>query len=210
MNKEELKELVCKTVDENAERIIEIGERILAKPEMGYREFETSKLIKEEFERLGIPYRDKLAITGVKANLAGKAHEARVAVIGEMDAVLCSNHPTADMVTGAAHACGHNAQIAAMLGAAIGLSKIGGELDGDVCFFAVPAEEYVEIGFREKLAERGDIKFLGGKQELIRIGEFDDIDMAMMVHAQGNCPEAKHFMDGKGTGFVAKKVDFIG
>ena len=210
MNASDIKARVCEEIDRHAEEIIKIGERILAKPEMGYREFETSAVAKEVFDKLNIPYRDKLAITGVKANLKGRESRARVAVIGEMDAVTCSTHPTADPVSGAAHACGHNAQMAAMLGAAFGLSAVAGELDGDVCFFAVPAEEFVEIGFRSKLRDRGDVQFFGGKQELIRIGEFDDIDMAMMVHAQGNCPENAVHLDGGGIGFVAKTVDFIG
>ena len=185
MDKSELKRLVCDRIDAESERIMAIGERIFKKPEMGFREFDTSALVKEELEKLGIPCKSGLAVTGVKGNLKGRESLARVAVIGELDAITCATHPGADPITGATHACGHNIQIAAMLGAAMGLSAVAGELDGDVCFFATPAEEYVEIGYREKLRERGDIEFFGGKQELIRIGAFDDIDMAMMVHAQG-------------------------
>ena len=210
MTKQELKALACKIIDERAEDIIKIGEKILAHPEMGYREFDTSRLVCEELEKLGIPYRSGLAVTGVKGNLTGRSSLARVAVIGELDAVTCSTHPLADAVTGAAHACGHNAQIATMLGAAMGLSAVAGELDGDVCFMATPAEEFVEIGFRSKLRERGDLEFFGGKQELVRIGEFDDIDMAMMVHAKGDAPEGSCFLDSDGIGFVAKTINFIG
>ena len=210
MTKEELKARVCAAIDRESDRIIEIGRKIFENPEMGYREFKTAELVKTEFDRLNIPYRDRLAVTGVKANLKGKSDKARVAIIGEMDAVICRSHPAADEVTGAAHACGHNAQIATMLGAAIGLNEIQGELDGDVYFFAVPAEEYVEIGYREGLKEKGLIEFFGGKQELIRIGEFDDIDMAMMIHAQGNTPSNTVYLEGGAIGFVAKTVNFIG
>ena len=210
MNISEMKRRVCEIIDVHSEEIIAIGEKISKSPEMGFREFATSALIKDELEKLGIPCRDKLAVTGVKANLAGRQSLARVAIIGELDAVTCRTHPTSDPVSGAAHACGHNAQIAAMLGAAMGLSAVSGELDGDVCFFATPAEEYVEIGYRENLREQGSIDFFGGKQELIRLGEFDDIDMAMMVHAQGSTPENAVFMNGGSLGFVAKKIDFVG
>ena len=48
MTKQELKELACKAIDEKAAEIIAIGEKILAHPEMGYREFDTSSLIKAE------------------------------------------------------------------------------------------------------------------------------------------------------------------
>lgn len=210
MNKSDLKRLVCDRIDAESERILAIGEKIFKKPEMGFREFDTSALVKEELEKLGIPCKSGLAVTGVKGNLKGRESLARVAVIGELDAVTCATHPGADPITGATHACGHNIQIAAMLGAAIGLSAVAGELDGDVCFFATPAEEYVEIGYREKLRERGDIEFFGGKQELIRIGAFDDIDMAMMVHAQGADDSNSFYMGARGLGFVAKTVNFIG
>lgn len=210
MTKAELKAKVCEIIDTRAEDIYAIGEKILKKPEMGYREFDTARLVAEEFEKLGIPYQAGLAVTGVKGKLAGKNSLAKIAVIGELDAVISPTHPEADPTNGAAHACGHNVQIAVMLGAAMGLSKIAPYLDGDVCFFATPAEEYVEIGYREKLLERGDIRFFGGKQELIRLGEFDDIDAAMMVHAQGSTPQREAFLDGSSLGFVAKSVDFLG
>ena len=210
MTKSELKAKVCEIIDARADDIYAIGEKILKKPEMGYREFNTATLVAEEFEKLGIPYKTGLAVTGVKGNLTGGKSLARVAVIGELDAVISPTHPEADPTNGAAHACGHNAQIAVMLGAAMGLSKIAPYLDGDVCFFATPAEEYVEIGYREKLLERGDIQFFGGKQELIRLGEFDDIDAAMMVHAQGSTPQREAFLGGSSLGFVAKSIDFLG
>lgn len=210
MTKSKLKTKVCEIIDARADYIYAIGEKILKKPEMGYREFNTANLVAEELKKLGIPYKTGLAMTGVKGNLAGRKSLARVAVIGELDAVISPTHPEADPTNGAAHACGHNIQIAVMLGAAMGLSEIASYLDGDVCFFATPAEEYVEIGFREKLLERGDIQFLGGKQELIRLGEFDDVDMAMMVHAQGSTPHREAFIGGSSLGFVAKSIDFLG
>ena len=210
MTKKELKALVAGIIDERAEDIIRIGESILARPEMGYREVETARLVRQELEKLSIPYRDGLALSGVRGEICGRAHRARVAVIGEMDAVVCALHPFADTVSGAAHACGHHAQIASMLGCAMGLSAIAGELDGDVSLFAVPAEEFVEIEYRARLCERGDITLLGGKQELIARGEFDNVDMAMMVHAKGNAPEGAVYTVGPGMGFLAKKINFIG
>ena len=210
MDKQLLKRVVCEEIDRNSGKIIKIAEHILANPELGYKERATAEYVKEQLSSLGIPCRDGLALTGVKGRLKGGRSEAHVCVIGELDAVLCNTHPTANKESGAAHACGHNAQLAAMLGVAIGLSKYASELDGDVTFFAVPAEEFVEIGYRDSLAKDGKIKYLGGKQELIRLGEFDDIDAAMMVHAQGNTTGNEVFIDGGSLGFVAKTVEFIG
>lgn len=55
-------------------------------------------------------------------------------MIGELDAIICPKHPRADEVTGAAHCCGHNVQIANMLAVAIGLQAEGvlPELNGEV------------------------------------------------------------------------------
>ncbi len=212
MEKEKLKSIICEEIDANKDQVISIGRKILGSPEMGFKELKTSALIKETFERLGLEYKDKLALTGVKAQLRGRICECRVAVMGEMDAVLCPAHEFADTNTGAAHSCGHNAQVAAMLGVAIGLIKSGAMkyLDGDVVFMGVPAEEFVELEYRQKLKDKGDISYLGGKQELIKEGEFDDIDMAMMVHSQANTPEKKIFLRGGSTGFIGKTVSFIG
>ena len=66
-----------------------------------------------------------------------------MALIGELDGLVVAGHPERDPMTGAAHACGHNAQVAAMLGAAMGLldADAFAHLAGRVVFFAVPAEE---------------------------------------------------------------------
>lgn len=185
MNKQELKDLVCKEIDKNQEKIISIGQKIFEKPELGYKEFETVKVAEEVFNELNLPYENELAITGAKAWLKGKSEKVNLCIMGELDAVLCPEHPFADVTTGAAHSCGHNAQIAAMLGAAMGLTLTNANeyLDGNIAFIAVPAEEPVEVEFRQRLIDAGKIKFLGGKQELIKIGALDDIDMTIMFHS---------------------------
>ena len=47
---------------------------------------------------------------------------------------------------------------------------------------AVPAEELVEVEFREDLRQRGVIGYYGGKQEFLRRGYMDGVDMAFMFH----------------------------
>jgi metal-dependent amidase/aminoacylase/carboxypeptidase family protein len=83
-------------------------------------------------------------------------------------------------------------------------------LSGRVVLFAVPAEEYIEIEFRDGLRQQGKIEFLGGKPELIRLGEFDDVDMAMMCHADSDTGGKKLVSSGTNTGTVAKRIEFIG
>ncbi|MBQ6895567.1 MAG: amidohydrolase [Clostridia bacterium] len=207
-----MKNKIFDAIDKNRDSIIECGEYILNNPELGYKEFKTSKRVKDEFEKLCIPYEDNLAITGVKGTIGKKDAKINVCIIGELDAIKCFEHPYADKESGAAHACGHNAQIAAMIGAAYGLVKSGvlDMLDGKVTFFAVPAEEFVELEYREQLVKSGKISYMAGKQELIHIGAFDDIDMAMMIHSHALTPEFKVYVNGTSLGFDTKQITFEG
>jgi len=213
MNREELKARVAAEIDRHQDEIIAIAERIWGDPELGFKEFRTAQLVMEEFGRLDLPQRSGLAITGVKAIAASGKPGPTVAIIGELDSILVADHPSANPETGAAHCCGHNAKIANMLGAGIGLIEAGmlPELSGRVALMAVPAEEYVEIAYRSELRRQGKIEFLGGKSELVRLGEFDDVDIAMMVHTSSQDFMAGVFGSSESSnGFVGKNARFIG
>ena len=209
MDRESIKKAACAAIDRERERIIAAGEAILRRPELGYREEHTSALVREAFARLGLTEVSFPALTGVKGWLRGGGRTS-VAVMGELDAVVSPRHPFADPVTGAAHACGHNAQIAAMLGCAAGLAAVRAHLDGDVCFIAAPAEEYGEIRYRRELVEAGAIRYLGGKQQMIAEGAFDDVDMAMMVHSETGAAGPHVVTGGWSSGFIGKAVRFLG
>ena len=75
---------------------------------------------------------------------------------------------------------------------------------------AVPAEEYIEIEYRDTLRTLGKIEFLGGKPEFIRIGEFDDVDISMMMHTTSVPEEKQLCISGTNNGTVAKRITFIG
>jgi len=216
VNKDELKRKVCEAIDRRRDEVIAFGEELFHTAELGYKETNTAKRIAEKLAGLGLVVTEGLALTGVKARLKGNREGPTVGVIGELDALLCPDHPRAHPQTGAAHVCGHHAQLAQVFGVAIGL--VGGEvmeeLGGDVALFAVPAEEYVEIEYRLDLKEKGEIEFLGGKQELVRLGEFNDIDLVisthLKAHSEEELPLKKAIAGGTGNGFVAKKVRFLG
>lgn len=212
ISKEELKRRACEAIDKNRDKIMELGDSIFAEPELGFKEFKTADKIKKVFDELNYEYRDGVAITGVIAPLKGRSSKMKVAILGELDAVVAPGHRCADPSTGAAHSCGHNAMIASLAGAAYALKDTGimEELDGDIVLMAVPAEEYVEIEYRNALREEGKIHFLGGKQELIRLGETDDIDIMVMQHAMPNNIGGKAIAHMSMNGFVGKLVRYIG
>ncbi len=210
MTKEELKVEALRNIDQSREEIIGLGEQIFSHPELGFKETNTARLVRDTLAGLGLPHREGLALTGVRGDLDGRNPGPRVMVMGELDAVVCPLHPQADPLTGAAHSCGHNAQIASMLGAAMGLTPLAGELDGSVAFVAVPAEEYVELEYRERLREEGKIEFFGGKQEFLRLGLFDDIDMGMMVHSHAGLEDRRFLIGCYSSGFIGKLIRFTG
>ena len=211
--REELKRIVCDVIERWKPEIIDVAKSILRNPETGFNEEGTAALVAQKFEELRVPYRRGLAITGIKGLIQGGARPGpRVAIIGELDSLLVFEHPHSNPDTGAAHACGHNAQIAMMLGATIGLQtpEVLRELSGSIVPFAVPAEEFVEVEQRLELREEGRLEFLGGKQELIRLGEFDDVDMAMMCHTASDMGERMFSMGGTSNGHMVKYVQYTG
>ena len=211
MNKKELKKRVLAAIEENKETIIAAGRKIYSNPEFGYKEFETTKTVSDFFKNeLGLEVEEKIAYTGCRARINEDKSGPKIAILGELDGISCSEHPDANSI-GASHTCGHNVQIAGMLGAAVGLIKSGvfKELDGKIDFIATPAEEFIELAYRSKLKAEGHIKYFGGKQELIRKGTFDDVDMSIMFHVL-DTGDKKVLVGPESNGFIGKEIKFIG
>lgn len=210
--KAELKKRICEAIDRRRDQICRIGDHIMVNPELGFKEFETAKLVSQTMNEFGVPCETELALTGVKGVLHGSKPGPTVALIGELDSLVVSGHPNANPDTGAAHACGHNAQIAGLMGAMMGMvdARVVDDLAGRVVFFAVPAEEFVEVEYRLNLVKSGKLSFLGGKPELIKHGHFDDIDMAVMIHTHSDESLTKAAVSASSNGFVAKMIRFVG
>ncbi|WP_245172690.1 amidohydrolase [Streptomyces achromogenes] len=82
---------------------------------------------------------------------------------GELVVALCAEY---DALPGIGHACGHNVNGAASVGAALGLAAVADALGITVKLIGTPAEEDI-----------------GGKALLLEAGVFDDVAAAFMVHA---------------------------
>ena len=216
MTTAEMKAAACAAIDKNADKIIALGESIYREPELGYKEFKTSAKIKAALDEIGFEHQDGVAVTGIITPVKGRDHKVNLAIMGELDAVVAPSHPFADPVTGAAHSCGHFAQAASVIGVAYALKESGvmNELDGDITLMHVPAEEFVELAYRKELIEKGTVKLLGGKQEFIRLGVFDNVDMMIMQHTrttEGDDPNPiKADAGGTGMGFIGKMIQYIG
>lgn len=201
---------IVELIEKNREFILSFANDIYDHAELGYKEFRTSGKFKEVMNTLFSEVHDQLAITGVKAYLnQEKRDNFSLALLGELDALRIPDHAHANPETQAAHCCGHHAQLAGVVGAALALGneEVARKLDGQVIFFAVPAEEYGEVEFKNTLIEQGKIQYGGGKCELLRVGAFDDIDACLAHHLS---VQGITLGNGSNNGFVSKVIRIKG
>ena len=195
---------ITRAVEKYRDMVLEAERYIWKNPETGYKEIKTSAYMEEKF-------RDELTladgITGFYTVVDTGREGPEVLVLAELDSIICPAHPDADKQTGAVHACGHNAQCAAMLGIAAALKDdaVLGELSGRIRLCVVPAEELLEIEYRSELKRRGIIRYFGGKSEFLYRGYFDGVDLALMVHTAGSFA----VMSGA-NGCIAKSIIYKG
>lgn len=202
---------ILELIDQNRDRIIAFAEDIAAHPEPGFEETRTAAKTETLLKELGYDVSAGLALTGVKGRW-GAEKGPNLTIIGELDAIGCKTHPMADPVTGAAHACGHHAQMAAMMGAAFAFAdpEVQKALAGSLTFLAVPAEEYIDADKRPVLKEKG-VKFASGKSELIRKGVFDRTDIVMTTHVHMVPVEEDFYLGNPAcNGYTAERVTVRG
>ncbi len=202
----------AKYVEKHRELILSSLDYIWKNPETGYKEWKTHAYMEEQFAKLGYELTLAGDIPGFVAEVDTGRVGPTVAVFGEMDALICGTHPEADPETKAVHSCGHCAQAAALIGLAAAL-KEDGALDGlcgKIKLVAVPAEELLEIEYREKLRKKGVIKYFGGKPEFMWRGLLDGVDMAFMIHTGGGSDEAGFNIEKGSNGCITKTMTFKG
>jgi amidohydrolase len=148
--------------------LIEIRRLIHTNPELGYQEFQTSKLIMDELSKLSIPFETNIADTGtgIIATLT-KGQGNAILLRADMDALPINEETELSFkskVPNKMHACGHDLHTTMLLGAAHLLKEK--DFPGTIKFLFQPSEE----GNRnDPLAKRGEIKKSGGE----RISESD-------------------------------------
>jgi amidohydrolase len=203
-------EKLLESVDKHRELIFQAERYIWKNPETGYKEWKTSAYLEAEFEKLGYTLTKAGDIPGFYTTINAGRPGPCILIMGELDSLICADHPEADPETKAVHACGHNAQCAALLGIAAALKEDGvlDGLSGSIKLCAVPAEELIETGYRETLRQAGTIKYFGGKVEFLYRGYFDDVDIAFMFHTSGGNHQ---FSARRGSnGCVVKNINYKG
>jgi amidohydrolase len=180
-------------IDEAAKRVepsvVECRRDIHQHPELGNREFRTSKLVADKLRQLGIEVRTPIAHTGVVGILRGGKPGRVVGLRADMDALPVTEQvdlPFKSTVrttyngqeVGVMHACGHDAHVAILLGVAEVLSSIRSELPGTVVFLFQPAEEGAPLGEE------------GGAALMVKEGALDNprVDAVFGLHVTSRYP----------------------
>jgi amidohydrolase len=170
-------------------KVIECRRDIHQHPELGNREFRTSKLVADKLKQLGIEVRTPIAHTGVIGILRGGKPGRTVALRADMDALPVTEQvdlPFKSTVrttyngqeVGVMHACGHDAHVAILLGVAEVLSSIRSELPGTIVFLFQPAEEGAPQGEE------------GGAALMVKEGALDNpkVDAVFGLHVTSRYP----------------------
>ena len=137
-----LKDYVVK----NREYITEMRRYFHAYPEVSLKEYNTCKKIEEELDKMGIPHR-RVGETGVYGWIDGKGNGGKDKVMvlrADIDALAMEDLKEVSYCSkeeGVCHACGHDAHIATLLGAAKILKEKEQEFGGQVRLFFQQAEE---------------------------------------------------------------------
>ena len=149
---EDLKQKLQGDLDPLMKKVIEWRHDIHEYPELGNREFRTSKKVAEHLVSLGVEVETGIAYTGVVGLIKGGKPGPTIALRADMDALPVTEKTGLSYASvqrtqylgqdvGVMHACGHDAHVAILMGAAEFLAKNKEHIEGDVMLIFQPAEE---------------------------------------------------------------------
>lgn len=178
---EDLTALADPLIEDVQDKVVDWRRDIHQHPELGNREFRTSKLVAEHLRSLGMEVETGVAHTGVVGILRGKSDTPVVALRADMDALPVVEQvdlPFASKVTttylgnevGVMHACGHDNHVAILMGTAEVLAGMRDQIPGTIKFIFQPAEEGPPPGEE------------GGADMMVREGALADVDAIFGLH----------------------------
>ncbi len=188
------------------EELYALGDELFRHPELGYKEFTNKKILTEYFKKHGLTVTDLGFRTAFKVSIGSGS--PKIGLIAELDAIPTLGHPFANKAdSNAAHSCGHSTQCAIMAYALVRLKDLIQK--GTVTVYFTPAEEFTDIAFREELIRKKEIKYIGGKVNMLTAGMFEEEDLFIHLHTMG---EGNYHFSLNTTlcGFIYKQITFKG
>lgn len=161
------------------EQLIQLRRTIHMHPELGFEEFQTSALVAEKLNEMGIEFRSGVGKTGVVAHL-GNGQGPRIGIRADMDALPieeANDVPYRSRVPGKMHACGHDAHTTMLLGAAMLLKDL--DFNGEVRLLFQPSEE------------RADDEGYNGAPRMIDDGAMEGLDAVIALHVNSMIDRGK-------------------
>ena len=186
--------------------LMKMENELFNSPELGFKEQKTREIILKYLKEHQLDITEDYGLSGFRVTIgSGKPH---IALIAEMDALIVHKHPNAGP-DGAAHACGHHLQTA-ILSHVLTLFHEHETFNGTLSLYCIAAEEFVDLDFRLQLQAEGKIKLLSGKQNLILMDAFKDVDAFLSVHTMGETSTPSMEINASLSGFIYKKLNFYG
>ena len=178
-----MKDRLSEGIDLLRDEMVGIARAIHAKPEIGYQEYESSRILADFLEKHGFEVNRQIGglETSFLASFPKLPEGPTIALLAEYDAL-----------PGLGHGCGHNLIGTASAGAAVGLSKVMGNLKGRIVVMGCPAEE-------------AGIDGAGGKVHLVEKGYFEKVDAAICFH-----PMPMTTVGGETSALIGLEFDFQG
>ena len=202
------KQTLIDSLTEQRSGLIRLGRTLFDCPEVGFREEKTAAHLLAFFQDNGIACTGGLSLTGVRAVIGDPDGPGyHIVLAADMDALYAGSGEDKCVI----HSCGHSIQVADMAFALklIGESGLLDETGGSVTFIATPAEEFIDLEYREELIRTGKIRFSSGKQNLIADGFFDGFDCVLSAHVNGE-QDTVFDIGSSLTGFMKKRIIFSG
>lgn len=134
---------VLKLIKEVEQDIINWRRELHQIPEVGLDLPQTSAHVAEQLRKMGIPYREKVGVSGIVGLIEGGQPGKTIALRADMDALPIKEETGLPFASknGNMHACGHDAHTAILLGVAKVLNENRDKLKGNVKLIFQPAEE---------------------------------------------------------------------
>jgi len=152
-------------IEEQREKLISLRRYFHKYPEVSMKEYRTAEKIEEELDKLQI-FHKRVGETGVLGVIGTAKTDGKTLVLrADIDALALQDKKKEDYASvneGVMHACGHDAHIAALLGAAAVLKEKERELKGQVRLFFQQGEEFgqgARVFLKEGLLEGADRVF---------------------------------------------------